>query len=73
MVDIWVEGVYATAERVAAGTMAEPSVIVLPPSDPKKAADIPSWKPYQVATLRITPIKVVEFFQSQPVPQTHDC
>lgn len=61
--DVWLVGVYATAKLVAAGQMDEPSAIVLPPDDAKKAADIPSWKPYQVAINGLTPEKVVEFFR----------
>ena len=54
---VWIEGLYATADLVANGNMAEPSLIVLPPLDPKKAADIPSWKPWNVPTTGLTPQK----------------
>ena len=61
---VWIEGLYATADLVANGNMAEPSVIVLPPLDVKKAADIPSWKPWNVPTTGLTPEKVVAYHQS---------
>ena len=53
---VWVAGLYSTAERVAAGDMAEPSVIILPPTDAKKASDLPSWKP----SLFLSPLLLME-------------
>jgi hypothetical protein len=71
---VWIEGLYATADLVANGNMAEPSVIVLPPLDVKKAADIPSWKPWNVPTTGLTPEKVVAYHQSTLVNQiAADC
>ena len=58
------------AQKVAAGDIREPSSVIVPPADPKKAAHIDSWKPYRVPTVGFTPEKVAEFYQTQQPGQT---
>ena len=46
---IWVVGLYDLAEQVAKGKILEPSRIILPPANAKKAANLISWKHWRMA------------------------
>lgn len=70
LADKWIVGLYLLAQKVAAGDIREPSSVIVPPADPKKAAHIDSWKPYRVPTVGFTPEKVAEFYQTQQSGQT---
>ena len=70
MADKWIVGLYLLAQKVAAGDIPEPSSVIVPPTEPKKAAHIDCWKPYRVPTVGFTPEKVVEFYQTQQPGQT---
>ena len=60
---IWVAGLHDLAEQVGNGTIStEPSGIILPPVDPKKAGNIISWKRWRIPTAKLTPARVVDFY-----------
>ena len=63
MATIWVAGLHDLAEQVGNGTIStEPSGIILPPVDPKKAGNIISWKRWRIPTAKLTPARVVDFY-----------